>query len=219
MSKINVVLLSLFAVFAVSAATAGTASASTHAFKIELSEVTTETPIEGDSFSGKLETPVGGLMMDVQCEEDVTSGATINAGGKSKGGIEFKTCAVNEIKEGKKKPVTSCEVVEPVNAKFEDQLIEHSVDEYKGTGEKETFVTLEIKICALAGKYKVKGSQICSTPEAEVEKVIHESICTPGGSKLTQKETTEGTSSSSQLFGVEQLKLASPNSGKKWSAN
>jgi hypothetical protein len=214
MSKIKVVLLGLFAVFALGATMAATASAATHAFKIEGTEIAkgVEETLEDDSFSGKMETTIAGLSISVQCEEDISTG-TIGEGGKSKGSIEFKNCFVIETNKGKRVFLTSCTVTEPVKAKFTDQLIEHSVDEYKGEGGEETFVELEIGVCAIKGKYKVKGSQLCAVPESEFEKVIHESICTPSGSKLKQRITEEN---GAQLFGVEQIKL---KSAKNWSAN
>jgi hypothetical protein len=218
MSKVKVVLLGLFAVFAVSAVTASMASA--HAFKVEKSEFTTGSEaIEGDSFSGKLETTIAKLSISLQCEEDVSGPSEIKPKGESKGSLEFKNCFVVEDKEGKRGFVTTCEVKEPVVAEFKDLLTEHSIDEYKGSKEptKEIFTELELKgaSCALKGKYPVKGFQVCATPEAEFEKVIHESICTPAGSKLAQEK--EGTEvAPAQLFGIEQLKL---HSGKNWSAN
>jgi hypothetical protein len=221
MSKIKVVLLGLFAVFAVSAGTAATASA-THVFKVEATElgsgaIPVTEAIEADSFSGKMETTISGLSISVQCEEDVSGASEIKKNGESKGVIEFKSCFVLEkSKTGTRVFITACEVGEAVKAKFNDVLTEHSIDEYKGSGEEEVFVELSLKgsSCAIKGTYKVKGSQVCATPEAEFEKVIHESICTPAGSKLKQKgEPTENTA---QLFGVEQLKL---KSGKPWSAN
>jgi hypothetical protein len=214
MSKVKIVLLGLFAVFALSATTAATASAA-HVFKIEGTEITGTEAIEADSFSGKMETTIAGLSVSVQCEEDVTSGGEIKTKGESKGNIEFKNCFVIKLNKGSREFLTACTVGEPVIAEFKDQLTEHSIDEYKGAGAEETFVELKIKgeSCSIKGTYKVKGSQICSTPESEFEKVIHESICTPAGSKLKQKGSEEN---GAQLFGVEQLKL---KSAKNWSAS
>jgi hypothetical protein len=219
MSKVKVVLLGLFAVFAVSAATAGTASAA-HVFKVEATElgfgsIPATEAIEADSFSGKMETTIAKLPVSVQCEEDVSGPSEIKTGGASKGSLEFKNCFMLENKKGKREFLAACTVQEPVIAEFKDQLTEHSLDEYKGAGAAELFVEIKIKgaTCAVASSDSVKGSQVCATPEAEFEKVIHESICTPAGSNLHQKGSEEN---GAQLFGVEQLKL---KSGKNWSAS
>jgi hypothetical protein len=217
MLKVKIVLLSLFAMFAMSAVMAATASA-THTFKVEGTEITKTEEVEADSFSGKLETMVAKLPLAIQCEEDVSgTELVIQPAGTSTGGINFKNCFVVEFKEGKKGFVTTCTVTEPVEAKFTDQLTEHGVDVYKGSKPLEGFVELELKgaSCAIKGKYPVKGSQNCATPEAELNKVIHESICTPSGSKLAQEK--EGTEvAAALLYGTEQIKL---KSGKSWSAS
>jgi hypothetical protein len=215
MSKVKVVLLGLVAVLAISAGTTSTASAA-HVFKIEGTELAGTEAAEATSFSGKLENAILGLSAAVQCEEDVSGPSEIKPKGESKGSIEFKNCFTIALEKGKRTFLTSCSIKEPVVAQFTDQLTEHGVDEYKGSGAEEAFFEIEIKgeSCAIKSKYKVKGRQDCSTPEAEFEKVIRESICTPAGSKLTQK--SEGTENTAQLFGTDQIKL---KSAKNWSAS
>ncbi len=214
MSRVKIVLLSLLAVFAVSAAASATASASaTHVYKIEGTELASGSEaIEGDSLTGGLETKIAKLNTVLICQEDIVKGE-IKPKGESTAIVEFKNCyLVEKNKEGKKTFLTACSVKEPVEAKANDELTEHSIDVFKGSGEKEKFAEVEIKGegCALNGKYEVLGSQTCAIPESEFEKAVHSLICTPAGSKLTfGKEAA-------QLFGEEQVKL---KSGKNFSGN
>jgi hypothetical protein len=110
-----------------------------------------------------------------------------------------------------------CGVKEPGIAEDKGQLIEHSIGEAKGElgGVKGLYSEIEItgEKCALKGKYKITGSQICAMPEAEFEKVLHHVICTPAGSKLVfgSGEKTEPV----QLFGEGQVRLKSL---KVWAA-
>jgi hypothetical protein len=208
MSKIKFVLLGLLAMFAASLAASTPASA--HEYLVEGKAITEKIEVEGTSQTGKLESTILGSKVSIQCEEDLTREAFIEEKGKSKGKIEFKNCIVLEFSKGKRVFLTTCEVKEPATAEFTDELVEHSIDEFKPALAEETFVELEIKTCALKGKYKVKGSQVCAIPEEEFEQVIHHLICTPAGSKLKLG------SEAAQLFGEESLKLISK---KPWSGN
>ncbi len=206
MSRVKIVLLSLLAAFAVSAAASATASAgTTHIYKIEGTSLASSEGIEGDSLTGGLETKVAKTPIILVCQEDVFKGE-ISKEGKSSVKIEFKNCyLVEKTKEGKKNFLTACTVHEAVIAEATDELTEHSIDLFKGIGEKEKFseIKLEGESCAIKGSFEVKGSQACAIPESEFEKVVHVLICTPAGSKLTF-----GEKEPAQLFGEEQVKLA-----------
>ncbi len=206
MPRAKAILLSLLAVFAVSAAaSAAAAAAGTHIYKIEGSALTENTKVEGDSLYGLLEVRIAKLPLTLACQEDISSGE-IKTLGEATGKIEFKNCYVYErSKAGTKVFLTSCSIKEPTIAEGTGVLIEHSVGQIKGKGEKETFATLTIEgeKCAVATTAEITGSQLCASPEAEFEKVIHTIVCTPTGSKLVfNKEPV-------QLFGEEQVKLAS----------
>jgi hypothetical protein len=210
MSRVRVALLSMLAAFAVSAVASASASA-THAYLIEQTEITSSEVIEDDSYASQLEGKVAGLPIYIECSEDLSSGV-IKPKGESTFEIKFSNCFIVENSKGKMVFETACEVKEPIVAAGKDQLIEHSVDEFKGEGTEEKFVeNLEIKgtKCVLNGKYVVKGSQLCATIHAEFEKVIHNLDCTPSGSKL------KFAGEAAQFFGEEQVKLASQ---KVWAA-
>jgi hypothetical protein len=63
---------------------------------------------------------------------------------------------------------------EPLIAEFTGQLTGAGLGEVKGSGSGEIFMEFEIKGCALSGKYKIKGLEVCASPEAALEKAIHE---------------------------------------------
>jgi hypothetical protein len=201
--RVRLMFLGLLAVFAVSAI--ASASASAHGFwrckevaagtgKYENHECIKEggnknwerkalgvgetEGVSGTSGVSKLESKILGKNITIECKKDTFTG-TLEEGGKSRGEVKFKECKVVGL--------AGCEVKEPIEFKFKDLLVgpEPGVeDEFKGEEAEEVFVTIEIKICAIKGKYKVKGTQICKLPEAETWKIIHKIECTPAGSKL-----------------------------------
>ncbi len=207
MPKAKAILLSLLAVFAVSVAASTTtaAAAGTHIYKIEGSALTENTKIEDDSLSGLLEGKLAKLPITIACQEDISSGE-IKTLGESTFKVEFKNCYVYErSKAGTKVFLTNCKVKEPISAEGTDLLTEHSIDQFKGSGETEKFasITVEGEKCAIASTAEVNGSQLCAIPESEFEKVVHTLICTPAGSKLVFG------GSQAQLFTEEQIKLGS----------
>jgi hypothetical protein len=215
MSRFKVLAVSLLAVFAVSAAATNTASAA-HVYLIEQTELLSSEAVEDQGQNSKLETKLLGVSIFLQCQEELSTG-TIKPKGESTFKIEFKNCYVVENGNGKKVFLVNCGVAEPAIAEGKDQLIEHSVDEFKGElkGTKGLFAELELtgEKCILKGKYKVTGNQVCAAPEAEFEKVLHHSICTPAGSKLVfgTGEKTEPA----QFFAEDQVRLKSL---KVWAA-
>jgi hypothetical protein len=215
MSRMKVILLSLLAVFAVSAAASATASAA-HVYLIEQTELLSSEAIEDQGQNGKLEARIpNGPPVLIQCQEELSSG-TIKPKGESTFKNEYKNCYIIENSNGKKVFLVNCEIKEPIIAEGTDLLIEHSVDEFKGTGAEKLFTTIELTgtKCIIAGKYTVTGAQLCAIPEAEFEKVLHHLICTPAGSKLVfgKGEKTEP----GQLFSEEQIRLKSL---KVWAGN
>jgi hypothetical protein len=209
MSRFKVLVVSLLAVFAVSAAASATASAA-HVYLIEQTELLSSEAVEDQGQNSKLETKILKIPIFLQCQEELSTGS-IKTKGESTFRIEFKNCYVVENNNGKKVFLVACGVAEPALAEGTDQLTEHSVDEFKGElkGEKGVFAELELigEKCALKGKYKVTGAQVCATPEAEFEKVLHHLICTPAGSKLVfgSGEKTEPA----QFFAEDQIRLKS----------
>jgi hypothetical protein len=216
MSRFKVLVVSLLAVFAVSAAASATASAA-HVYLIEQTELLSSEAMEDQGQNSKLEVKILGVPTFLQCQEELSKGV-FKPKGESTFEIKFKNCYVVENSNGKKVFLVNCSVAEPVIAEGTDQLIEHSVDEFKGEreGVKGLFASLELtgEKCALKGKYKVTGMQICATPEAEFEKVLHHLICTPAGSKLVfgTGEKTEPA----QFFSEEQVRVTSL---KQWAAS
>jgi hypothetical protein len=215
MSRVKVLLVSLLAVFAVSVAVSATASAA-HVYLIEQTELLSSEAVEDQGQNGKIETKILNVSVFIQCQEELSTGS-IKPKGESTFKIEFKNCYAVENNNGKKVFLVNCIVGEPVAAEGTDQLIEHSVDEFKGElkATKGLFAELELtgEKCILKGKYKVTGSQVCAIPEAEFEKVLHHLICTPAGSKLVfgTGEKTEPA----QFFAEDQIRLKSL---KVWAA-
>jgi hypothetical protein len=215
MTRVRVVLLGLLAVFAVSAVASSTASAA-HVYLIEQTELLSSEAIEDQGQNTKLETRILNISVFIQCQEELSSGV-IKPKGESTFKIEMKNCYLAENNNGKKVFLPGCTPVEPIIIEGTDQLIEHSVDEFKGElkGEKGVFASIELtgEKCVLKGKFKISGAQTCAIPEAEFEKVLHHLICTPAGSKLVfgTGEKTEPA----QYFSEDQIRLKSL---KVWAA-
>lgn len=217
MSRLRLILLSMFAVFAVGAV--ASASASAHGFIVPCHKVSVanagkgewneENPIthicekpakipplpgegeytekllpgethavEGKSGLSILESKVGAEKIVIECEEDVVK-VTLEAGGKTKGEIEFK-------KNCKVKEPAGCAVAEPIVAKFTDELVGAAPeDEFTGSGAGEEFASVHITGCALENFYKVKGKQLCKLDAAHATlQAEHELKCTKAGSNL-----------------------------------
>jgi hypothetical protein len=220
MSRFKVLVVSLLAVFAVSAAASATASAA-HVYLIEQTELLSSEAVEDQGQNSKLEAKLLGVPIFIQCQEELSTGV-FKPAGASTFRIEFKNCYMVENSNGKKIFLVNCAVrgsatAEAIVAEGTDQLIEHSVDEFKGELNKEKGLFAELELtgekCVLKGKYKVTGNQVCATPEAEFEKVLHHLICTPAGSKLVfgTGEKTEPA----QFFAEDQIRLKSL---KVWAA-
>jgi hypothetical protein len=215
MSRVKVLLVSLLAVFAVSAAVSATASAA-HVYLIEQTELLSSEAVEDQGQNGKIETKILNIPIFIQCQEELSTGV-IKPKGESTFRIEFKNCYAVQNENGKKIFLVNCTIGEPIIAEGPDQLIEHSVDEFKGElkGEKGVFaeVSLTGEKCVIKGKFKVTGSQLCAIPEAEFEKVLHHLICTPAGSKLVFGEGAK--TEPAQFFAEDQIRLKSL---KVWAA-
>ncbi len=210
MTRAKVAMLGLLAVFALSASASAVASAATHIYRVEGTELKENLKVEGSGPAGGLETTVAKLHIVLDCQEDVIAGEIKNNKGKGEsiGKIEFRNCDFYKSEKGRKVPLTACGVAEGLKAEATDELTEHGQDLFRGVGPNEKFAEFEItgESCAIDGRFEVIGSQLCTIPEAEFEKVVHGLICTPPGSKLLfGKEAA-------QLFGEGQVKLENKKS-------
>jgi hypothetical protein len=124
MSRIRIVVLSLSVVLAVSAMASGSASAlKLKYYEAPHTEITVATAVTGTVGVAQLQSIILSDKIMVECTNNKFSGE-IEAGGKSKGKIEFGGCELYQIKEGKKEAEgSSCEVTVPT-FKFKDKLIE-----------------------------------------------------------------------------------------------
>jgi hypothetical protein len=190
MFRIRFVLLGMLTVLALGGA-AASATASAHSYKIEGKTIGAGAKEEVlvSSGTGEFESVLLGTKILITCQEDLGSAANnaIESEGKSKFKVEFKNgCLMSEIKEGKKTPLASCVVAEPVKAEGEDLLVGTNgfpEEEFKEK-ESKAFSIISITGCALESKTEVKGGTVCALPEASVEEVSHEIVCTGVGSKL-----------------------------------
>jgi hypothetical protein len=131
--------------------------------------------------------------------------------------ISHKHCGAIEVFMGEAMLPTSCTVAnEEVTEETVGELVGRG--EYLETGAKIEETISESKVegakCEFAGTYKLKGKITCSIPEPELEKVIHELICTPAGSKTTMKVGEKAVEV--PYFDTEYVKLESM---KPWSSN
>jgi hypothetical protein len=170
----------------------------------------TSEAIESVSSTDKLESKIIGVPVFLACDEGLSSKSIIEPEGKSENGLQFKNCRLVENTNGKKAFLTACTIKEPVELKFKGELIKSNENALKGSGIEESFAEIKVESekCALKGTYKIKGSQSCEMPEGELEKLIHEAICSPAGSKLSLG------SEAAQFFDNEVLQL---KSRKLWS--
>lgn len=199
MSRTRLIVLSLLAVFAVGAV--GSASASAAACKTKKTkwvycsggqETTTAMNVEGTSGTSVLRSKIGTEVIEAICGRGIFKG-TVESEGKSTGsGTSSSQCHVI-------KPAT-CTIGEPITGNATDaltKLVSEPEDEFTGAGAGEEFTKVELKVCALKGKYTVTGGQTCKLDAThETEQKIHELICTSAGSKLkfgTEPLTISGT--------------------------
>jgi hypothetical protein len=214
MSRFRLVLLSLVAVLALGAITA--VSASAHEFKVVGGALPEE--ISGSSGTSLLEGEVGGVKVAIECTEDLSSG-TLEAGGKSKGKIEFVRCVMLETKPGEVKVLT-CKVKTPIEFEFVDELVNGNgygpEDEFSPTAaHKKLFVEITVTGCALEGKYKAETTEEgkgvdCALPDVAAAKVFHEIICVSTGDTRLRFGGNKASYSS--------VDLVRTKSGKEWYA-
>jgi hypothetical protein len=147
----------------------------------------TETRFEGTSGTSKLESGIAGEKLSIECLKSTTKG-TLKTAGTSEGEVRFKEC---KIFNGHHELLVNCKAKEPIEFKFTDQLIQNALgeveDEFKPTQPEETFVELTIEGLLCAVKFtnlKVKGTQTCELPSAELALQTHTIVCTSAGSKL-----------------------------------
>jgi len=226
-NRIKVLWVSLLAVFAIGAVASTAASAHEYQYFPAPAKVT------GTSGISKLEGEVAGVKTIIECKKDTFTGE-LEEKGKSKGEITFSECSLFEDTSHVKTALTKCTVPNIV-FKFTDKLVRGQglgptewgpEDEFNSTLAEEVFV--EIKItgseCALKGTYKAKQhevgvkegteevkykGQVCALPEAGVEEVEHEIVCTSSGSHLMFNGKP------AYFFSTDKVKL---ESGAKWAA-
>lgn len=202
MSRLRVVVLSLFAVVAVSAVASASASAAHYAVEgVSVTTATATTSVIGES---TLTSKILGTTIEIKCKKGKSSEATIEAAGASKGVLVYEECKVATP--------ASCGVSATLTTKkVTDALVEAggvvTADKFTGEGAAEEYIEIEILTCSLKGKYKVKGMQECKV-DNETEAVEHTLTCLAAGSKLKLGPETATYS------GTAKVSLAS---GKKWS--
>lgn len=175
MKRIRIVGLCLTAMFVLGVATA---SASAHEYQVEGG--TLPQKITGGSKTvSKLEGTVLGKKITIECAKQTVNSGEILEGNKSNGEITYEGCSVKEN--------ATCEVPN-IKFKIKDELTGPTPgvqDTFLPTGASEEFVSIKIKVCALAGTYPVKGKQVCNLPGGEVFAATHTIECLPAGSSLT----------------------------------
>jgi hypothetical protein len=214
MSRIKLVLLSAVAVLVVSALASASASAAPHWLvckkvaagtgkfaegecktlggtgEWEATKMTAILEIEGTSGVSKLKTEIGSTAVTIVCNKDKVAG-TVEDPGNSEATITYEECSIENA--------STCKVAN-IKAEVLDRLIEKGgviEDEFfekAGAG----FTTVVITGCTLNGSFKVTGTQVCSLPEGEVFKKLHELNCLTSGSTLkfgTKVATYEGKAS------------------------
>jgi hypothetical protein len=199
MSRVRVILLSLFAVFAVSAVASASASATPeceppeeggdYAVCVQHEGVQKEYEGEITNDNHAVNSVLKGTVLGFATElTGTTAVAKLQAedSGASKGEITFTNVTV--VKPAK------CIVKEPIVAKFTAQLATPPAaitDLFKGSGAEETFAEIEFKdkgteVCPLKNQtFKVKGTQKAEF-DAGIETITenHEVIAKASGSNL-----------------------------------
>jgi hypothetical protein len=182
------------------------ASASAHSFIIEGKEIAAGEHIaaEGEAIGTSTFEARGFI---TECKKS-TSVAEFEAGGKGKSTLTTKECKVRQD--------AGCKVEEPIVTKTKTELVifneKLAVKLLPASGE--IFNTNTVRGCnrsELNGEWTLTGSQISELPEAEVEKVEHESVTKPSGSSL--KISGRPGTFAGFVEGKSKTKLTS---GKKW---
>lgn len=209
MSRVRLIILSLFAILATSAVASASASAAECPDTIKGGDyavchngVEYEGKIEGTSTVSKLKATVLGLKITIECPKDKFTGEVGDSGTSKNAVITFEMC--------KLVGATNCKVAETLTTKkLKDQLSTPPA-RIEDTFESETANFIEILIsgsgCAITNEgkpYPVTGSQTCavdsSDAEAKTEAATHKLICKTTGSKLKLGGNTATFESSATL--------------------
>jgi hypothetical protein len=200
MSKARSILFILLAVFAVSAAYA--ASAAAHEIIIEGKSIRKGEVVAAEGSS------IGPTSFEVEGEISSCNKST-SVDEFEHGGVSRSTTTSTECTS-----TTGCTISEPVVSKANVELVIFKEKlGVKVTPESEYFTSVTLAGCGHAGEWKVYGSQVNELPEAEGEKVSHETVETPAGSSL--KVTGPEGPFAGYLEGRTTTKLTS---GKTWHA-
>lgn len=192
MSRIKPILLGVL----VMSCSAATTSASAHEY------ITRFLPERATGLSGisKIKGEILEHAITIECGNDVFGDTLEVSGASSKGIMIFESCVVSGL--------VTCGVPS-FEFKFNDLLVgpEPGVEEEIKPASGTTLGTVTINTCALRGKYKVEGTQLCRLPEAGVIKTTHILECVPSGSHLnfdgkpaTFTGTEEATLRSEELW-------------------
>jgi hypothetical protein len=153
-----------------------------------------------ETYTGKLvpgteaSLDVPSIALDILCKKDASTGEVeqteplVNAVVARNGILTFSECHIaGEVG-------TKCRVTEPIKTKPLKGTVIDEMPISAGTVEPETGKTIaEVEIGNQAGQTcpatikginPVKGSDLCVSAEAEVDKVVHTGECRPEGSKL-----------------------------------
>jgi hypothetical protein len=123
-----------------------------------------------------------------------------------------------ELRKEGRPEVLPCTYSEDETEEMEGELVGTGEYKEKGAKAEETFAEITIEKCGIEGKYKIKGSELCTIPRAFEENVVHEFICTPGGSKLIFKGESKGEKIETTQYSFS-TELGILESGKKWSSS
>jgi hypothetical protein len=226
MSKTRIIMLSLLAALAASvfaSASVLPVPASAHEFLTEGKKVEKGGRQRGRS-PRKLDLPVtiDNKMWQYSCGYDTVRRIWINAFSYEDVRTYFE-CEWYDFSNGRRIRQPNCVVRGGGKGTFEaeGELVGRGEVKEKGLKSEETLeeITVEGESCEIAGTYKVKGTETCEIPEPELEKVIHEFICTPAGSKIKIKgETNKGEKIETEtgIFDIEYVEMESLQA---WSDN
>lgn len=194
MSRVSLIILSLFAVLAASAVVSAPASATLETrYFVENKELKGEEEAEGTIGAVQINFTFVEIKLMVECKRNTVKEYIVKGGGESFGKYELKECTLYEIKEGvRTEPVPACPILEPIEDNFKDLLISGPggvvEDEFKpSTGGALLSIDLRGPLCVIkSSEFPLAGTYVASFgAEGEVEKLEHELVATSIGSGLS----------------------------------
>jgi hypothetical protein len=190
MQRMRFAMLSVLAALALSAVASSTAMA-THEFFVNEKTIGKGEKIEvdGNQMPGGnlLEGTVAKLQINIACQANqlpAGSADVLEEAGKFKIKSEYKGCTVSTVSGGTVENQPKCKLKE-FAAEGSGELIESGTMRVKGS----PLGTVHIEevsgagACALAGEFKMEGTQACTVPNSEVVVTVLTVACNPAGSK------------------------------------